>query len=320
MIVEEVKKNEEKNEKSLVDLCECYLSLSYITFLKIRSICVPRLLKAAMRKEESEDIQKEVEMALLTLRSIENKKVPKEMYHNEIKEIIEYHQERHNLTQLAYQSAWQFFIYRFWEDKSLEGVVVNELHLAREAARELEELSKCVDWEKKEVERGKEKEELILLRWFKTLDTYFRICRSRNEELIGLFGSIAWVLRASRDNYKEIHSNCNFLFRAAADNRVVEVDILLKGGAVDAVLEEIQRPTLNDDLIRNCYYFFLNVSKRLKEKKDRTTDKAKRKALKKEFLEKMEEEGYEDAIISLMKLILWKDSTGRFSWSIADFL
>ncbi|KAH7814923.1 uncharacterized protein MONOS_11123 [Monocercomonoides exilis] len=74
------------------------------------SICVPRLLNVALEKKENEEAQKEVENALVALSSVwmMNKKT-KKMCSNDIKEIIQYHQENHNLTRLAYQSAWQSF-------------------------------------------------------------------------------------------------------------------------------------------------------------------------------------------------------------------
>ncbi|KAH7827141.1 uncharacterized protein MONOS_7990 [Monocercomonoides exilis] len=70
MIIEEdQKKKKEKNEKLLADLCECYTMLHnyYISREELLSICVPCLLKVAVKKEEDEVTQKEVEMALLAL-------------------------------------------------------------------------------------------------------------------------------------------------------------------------------------------------------------------------------------------------------------
>eukprot|EP00770_Monocercomonoides_exilis_P006452 MONOS_6417.1-p1 / transcript=MONOS_6417.1 / gene=MONOS_6417 / organism=Monocercomonoides_exilis_PA203 / gene_product=unspecified product / transcript_product=unspecified product / location=Mono_scaffold00202:8837-9448(-) / protein_length=183 / sequence_SO=supercontig / SO=protein_coding / is_pseudo=false len=138
MIVEEEKKNEEKNEKLLVDLCECYLLLSNgLALTNIVSIIVPCLLKAALNKEENEEAQKEVEMALLALKNLGMwKHVEQELYLDKTIEIIKYHQEHYNLTRLAYQPAWQFLIFRFCKDKSLEELIANELHFAREAIKE----------------------------------------------------------------------------------------------------------------------------------------------------------------------------------------
>ncbi|KAH7829778.1 uncharacterized protein MONOS_2040 [Monocercomonoides exilis] len=69
-------------------------------------------------------------------------------------EIIRYHQEHHNLSRLTYQCTWEFLTFRLWVDYGLNGKVVNKLHFVREATRELEDLSKSVDWKKKE-KRGK---------------------------------------------------------------------------------------------------------------------------------------------------------------------
>eukprot|EP00770_Monocercomonoides_exilis_P012267 MONOS_12209.1-p1 / transcript=MONOS_12209.1 / gene=MONOS_12209 / organism=Monocercomonoides_exilis_PA203 / gene_product=unspecified product / transcript_product=unspecified product / location=Mono_scaffold00659:25674-26405(-) / protein_length=181 / sequence_SO=supercontig / SO=protein_coding / is_pseudo=false len=71
MIFEEEKKKEEKNKGLLINLCECYISLSYNFPPRLLSICVPCLLKVAMNKEESEKAQKEVEMALLALSCVD---------------------------------------------------------------------------------------------------------------------------------------------------------------------------------------------------------------------------------------------------------
>ncbi|KAH7823681.1 uncharacterized protein MONOS_5579 [Monocercomonoides exilis] len=72
MIVEEnLKKKEEKNEKLLIDLCECYLMLCSIGIKEeLLAVCVPCLLKATLKKEENEETQMEVEMILLNLSTI----------------------------------------------------------------------------------------------------------------------------------------------------------------------------------------------------------------------------------------------------------
>eukprot|EP00770_Monocercomonoides_exilis_P002805 MONOS_2787.1-p1 / transcript=MONOS_2787.1 / gene=MONOS_2787 / organism=Monocercomonoides_exilis_PA203 / gene_product=unspecified product / transcript_product=unspecified product / location=Mono_scaffold00060:3828-4299(+) / protein_length=111 / sequence_SO=supercontig / SO=protein_coding / is_pseudo=false len=104
MIFEEEEKKEEKDEKLLVDLCECNLLLGSIFSSKLISICVPCLLKVASDKEENEEAQKEVEMALLALNNIGFCKVEQELFLDKITEIIKYLQEHRNLTRLAYQS------------------------------------------------------------------------------------------------------------------------------------------------------------------------------------------------------------------------
>ncbi|KAH7820055.1 uncharacterized protein MONOS_5456 [Monocercomonoides exilis] len=142
MIFEEEKKNNEKNEKHLIDLCECYIFLCCYGSSQLSSICLPHILKAALNKEENEEAQKEVEMALLALACMRFFGMKNEVYLKGIKEIIQHHQEHRNLTQLAYQSAWECLVGRVHTIGTSNRAVVDELHFAREAARELEELRK----------------------------------------------------------------------------------------------------------------------------------------------------------------------------------
>ncbi|KAH7816390.1 TSET complex, TPLATE subunit B [Monocercomonoides exilis] len=157
----------------------------------------------------------------------------------------------------------------FDDDESLEEVMVNELHFAR-AARELEELTRCVDWKKKEEEMNKDegKEVHIIMRLLFVLFDFFHSCRSWNEELVKLIRSIVQVFRATKKNYGEMSIECIKLIRSAAESVSVKVEDLLKGGAINAVLEEIQRQTLNKGVAYECLQFFTNVSERLKRKTD----------------------------------------------------
>ncbi|KAH7825155.1 uncharacterized protein MONOS_1472 [Monocercomonoides exilis] len=70
MIFEEEKKKERKNKKLLIDLCECFVLLNNRINSELISICIPCLLKIALKKEENEETQKEVEIALLALSNI----------------------------------------------------------------------------------------------------------------------------------------------------------------------------------------------------------------------------------------------------------
>eukprot|EP00770_Monocercomonoides_exilis_P008046 MONOS_8004.1-p1 / transcript=MONOS_8004.1 / gene=MONOS_8004 / organism=Monocercomonoides_exilis_PA203 / gene_product=unspecified product / transcript_product=unspecified product / location=Mono_scaffold00290:36590-37633(-) / protein_length=309 / sequence_SO=supercontig / SO=protein_coding / is_pseudo=false len=305
MIIEEEKIKEEKNEKLLVDLCECYLLLNGCASSELISICVPCLLEAALKKDESEETRKEKEIALLALSHIDRQ----ELYLNEIKENILYHQEHHNLTQLAYHLK----------------VIVNELHFGREAARELEELTRNMDWKKKEGEemnKEEAKEEFALIRWLKTCEMYFLNCRLWNEENPGLINSIVHLYRAAKGNNGVICNLCIYSLRNAAEKRVVRVEDLLKGGAIDVFLEEMQRPKLNDNIAYECFQFFMNVSSRLKEKEDDEKEEEERKATKMETFEKLEEEGYEDTITSFYGIfeLLKNKYYGDLSLSISDYL
>ncbi|KAH7814820.1 uncharacterized protein MONOS_11382 [Monocercomonoides exilis] len=300
MIVEEdLKKKEEKNEKLLADLCECHLLLSGWFSSKFLSICVPCLLKVALNKDESKEAQKDVEMSLLALSNVEHYELGKELYLNEIKEIIKYHQEHRNLMRLAYQSAWEFLICRLYFDKSLEKVISNELHFAREATRELEEQTRNMDWKKKEEEMDKEEanEVLIIRRWIKTLEIYFSCCQLWNEEYVGLFNSIVQIYRAAKDNCRGISYQFICLLRSFATNRALKIDDLLESEAVGSVLEEVTQLHVIDEQTSNYLDFFKRLCERLNSESKMESDTAKRKELKRKVLEKMEEGGYEDFII-----------------------
>ncbi|KAH7815773.1 uncharacterized protein MONOS_3755 [Monocercomonoides exilis] len=240
------------------------------------------------------------------------------MYFSEMKEIIQHHQEHNNLTRLAYHSAWEFIIKRFCLDESLEDVISNELHFAKEAIKELEELMNCVDWKRTEEEREKEsQEELILKRWLQTLVIYFSCCRLKNEENAGLINSIVQVYQTAKGNNEEIGSRCIYSLSMAAKNRAMKNEDLLESGAVDIILEEIQQPTLNDKMVCEFLDFFETISWRLNKKTDdeieeeefdegdeerdeekEEEEEAKRKELKRKMFEKLEEEGYEDIVTS----------------------
>ncbi|KAH7829017.1 uncharacterized protein MONOS_18573 [Monocercomonoides exilis] len=221
-----------------------------------------------------------------------------ELYRYKIKEIILYHQKHNNLTRLACQSAWKFLMNGLPYYDCFEGVIVNELHFAREAARKLEELMKSVNRKRKEEERGREtKEELVLLRWLKTLERYFLSCTMWNEEFVGLLNSIVRVFLAAKDNYREVNFQCIHLLKEIADNKAIEIDVLLKGGAVNAVLEKMQLQTLNKYETYQFLLFFIELSIRLKIKKDEVKEE-ERKEMKMKMFEKMEEEGYEDIVTS----------------------
>ncbi|KAH7823028.1 uncharacterized protein MONOS_17613 [Monocercomonoides exilis] len=326
MIIEEEEKKEEKDERLLADLCECYLLLSSMFSNKLRSICVSCLLKVALNKEENEETQKEVEIAFMALSYISQYvEIKKDLFLNDMKEIIQYHQKHHNLTRLAYQSAWGFLMNRFYYNKSLEDYIANELHFGREAATELEELTRSVDWERKEEERGKGREEEdFIMRWIETLNNFFRNCRLWNEDFVKILSSISCIFRAAKDNHKEIRERCINFLQIATKIGAVKIDDLLKGKATDAVLEKIQQPTLDERVIFECFKFFIYISRRLKLKKKDEKEEMKRKEMVKKTFEKLEEEGYEDVIIGFQETFAFLNgiyfNSGKLSLNISDYL
>eukprot|EP00770_Monocercomonoides_exilis_P009669 MONOS_9621.1-p1 / transcript=MONOS_9621.1 / gene=MONOS_9621 / organism=Monocercomonoides_exilis_PA203 / gene_product=unspecified product / transcript_product=unspecified product / location=Mono_scaffold00403:21445-22596(+) / protein_length=293 / sequence_SO=supercontig / SO=protein_coding / is_pseudo=false len=288
MIIDEYAEKEEKSEKLLTDLCECYLTLGDDLSSELLSICVPCLLKVALNIEENEKAQKEVEIALLALSNISKfYEIKKELYLNEIREILKYHQEHRNLTQIAYHSAWQFLICRLFYDRSLEDIILNELHLVREATRELEELSKYIDWKREEEEGRKEeteaKEMIIVRKWLFAIQDCFSFCKMWNEEFIGLFSCITWVFRTAKENYKEISKKCIYLFVVVLRKEAVKAEDLLNCGIVDAVLEEIHQPILNDDIACYCLKFFITIARRLNGQDEGKMEEEERKIMKRKM-------------------------------------
>eukprot|EP00770_Monocercomonoides_exilis_P016003 MONOS_15954.1-p1 / transcript=MONOS_15954.1 / gene=MONOS_15954 / organism=Monocercomonoides_exilis_PA203 / gene_product=unspecified product / transcript_product=unspecified product / location=Mono_scaffold01426:452-1504(-) / protein_length=332 / sequence_SO=supercontig / SO=protein_coding / is_pseudo=false len=325
MIIDENEKKGEKNEKLLVDICECNALLNNELSSELVSIIVPCLLNVALKKAEDEETQKEVEMALLALSNIPVfYEVKRELLTNKIKEIIKYHQEHRTLTKLAYQSAWEFLIYRLDTDKSYEAIV-NELHFAREAARELDELMNTVNWrraKKAEKEEKETKEELVLLRWLSSIFGFFQTNISTNEEFDGLISSLIQIFRSAKDNHREASNWCIYLFKEATENRAMKVDALLESGAVDNVLVEIQQPTLNERVTFDYLEFFFYILIRSKIKEFDEMEEAKRKIAKKKILEKMEEEGYEDIIASFHETLEFfqRNYDRLFSLNVEDYL
>ncbi|KAH7815092.1 uncharacterized protein MONOS_18347 [Monocercomonoides exilis] len=301
MMIDENEKK--KDEKFLTDLCECYLFLHYKCVPdELLSICVPCLLKAALKKEECEEAQKEKEIALLALSHIDRYYFfRQELFLNEIKEIIQHHQEHRNLTQLAYQSAWTFLMNRLYYANNLESLIVNELHFGREAARELDELAKSVSRKiKEEDEIEKEGKEVFIIReWFCTINYFLSSCKLWNAEFVKLIGSIVRVFLFSKDNHRRISIQCVYLVSDLAKNRNIGIEALMDEGAIDLFSEEMNQSTLKVDTIGKCLFFFMNASERLKEKTDGEAEEAKRKTTKRKVFEKLEKEGFEDIITSL---------------------
>ncbi|KAH7820956.1 uncharacterized protein MONOS_17775 [Monocercomonoides exilis] len=304
------KNGKKKDEKHLIDVCECFALLIHRCPYELISICVPCLLKVALNKEENEETQKEAEIALLALSHISTcYEMKRELYLKEIKEIIEYHQEHRNLTRLAYQTAWKFLMSRFFNDDDLEEVIVNELHFAREAARELEELTKCVNWKKKEEENG-EKEAHIIGRWLFEVCDFFDSSTLQNDDFVGLIASIVQTYQSSRDNYPYTCHLCLSSLRRAIEKKKAKIDTFAKEGIIVLFSEEMKQSTLDDDIIQNGLNFFLNISERLKKKTDGETDETKRKVLKRKIFEKMEKDGFEDIIASFCGFISFVNENG----------
>ncbi|KAH7826706.1 uncharacterized protein MONOS_17381 [Monocercomonoides exilis] len=325
---EEERKRRRKNPKLLIDLCECcaMLRFYYNSKEELPAIAVPCLLKVGLNKKGSREAQKEVEMAVLALSNIGSVAPGNEdLYFNEMREIIQHHQEHRNLTRLAYQSAWKFLINRLRYDKSFEENFVNELKFIREASRELEELTKCVDWKKKDGEEreGKErKEKWIILKWILAVQDNAYHANSSKEERMEFIRCLGKLCKTARVNEKEIYELCITTFRHVADIETVFVDVFQKEGIFDLLVEEIQQSALKDKVAYEFLAFFLGFSKLLKREAHTTAEEEKKKEIKRKIFEMMEEKGHEDAIVSFQgkfDFLKRKYYYNAFSLNISDY-
>ncbi|KAH7826960.1 uncharacterized protein MONOS_18594 [Monocercomonoides exilis] len=268
IIIEEEEKKDEKNDNLLTDLCECYLLLNCEPSSKLISICVPCLLKIALKKEERCDNQKEVEMALLALSDIiQWNKVKRELYLNELQEIIKYHQKHQNLTRLAYQSAWMLLTNIFKHESSLLNIIMNELHFAKEARREMEELMGHVDWGKEKEERKNEKKKdmWIAKRWSRTVDKIILDVEFSDEDLIASLACIIRLFRLTRGDKKIFSISFKTTLLIMIIHHNIGVNGLLKSGAFDFLMEKIQKPTMSNEDTNGNLKIFLEISRQLKK-------------------------------------------------------
>ncbi|KAH7819212.1 uncharacterized protein MONOS_18663 [Monocercomonoides exilis] len=321
MIIEEEMKIEEKNENLLIDLCDCYLmNYPIICYGKIPkkmlSILVCYLVKSASKKEDKEEAQEEVELALLTLSNIwKYVKERKDQHLNEIKEVIKFHQVHRNLTRLAYQSAWKLLINRLNEDKSLEDMIVNELHFAREAKGELIELEMTMNLIKQngDDEKGKEgKRDIcnLISEWLDSIYWYFYSAKIKTEENVKLLDCIISLCKKSMNLGNGLSENSYYYVGDIMETDGVSVDDVLKSDAIKYFMNETQQSTLVDDVISPCMRFFKLISKWLnKGRKNEIREDfieeisgeieiSEWKWLKKKVIETLEEEGYEDILMS----------------------
>ncbi|KAH7820325.1 uncharacterized protein MONOS_18652 [Monocercomonoides exilis] len=304
MIIDENEKKEGKNESLLVDLCECSLLLNNVFNSELKFICVPCLLKVVLKKEENEETQIEVEMALLALSCIELYDfIEQEPYLNEIKEIIKYHQKHHNLTRLAYQCAWEVVLKRYYRHESLIKAIINEYHYVREATRELEEMKRCVDWKRMSCEQENQKNTMMILKWLRTISFFlFYYSLKGQDNCIELIACIVGLFKDSNENYEKIADVCIEIFGIMIENTSINEVDLIRNGAVQICLDEIVKTTSKDYLNVSCLRFFEYLFKRLNKKLflicEEYVVEANWNLFKRKAFIMCEEEGYEDVIFS----------------------
>ncbi|KAH7816104.1 uncharacterized protein MONOS_18253 [Monocercomonoides exilis] len=311
---------------------------------RLCDVCLTHLFKVALNKDESEETRKEVEMALLALSNVNPcDKLNKELYLSSITEIIKYYQQSSKLTRLAYQSAWNFLINRYQYERGLEEVVLNELNFVKEAEKELEELQRCVDWEKDESELREMEEVRVMQRWCKLVTDYIEMDSFNEETTCSLVACLVRLCRTAGDNRKNAGWLFLFPFQQILERNRNLLDVLLKEGAVDLMMEKMLQQTLKSEQIKYCTDFLCELIKifnarnkarsssskwngvkafvrtllgELSERKRIQNEKeiffAKRKAI----FGKLEENGYEDIVHSYCSILSDKDLFSNLCFSL----
>ncbi|KAH7818591.1 uncharacterized protein MONOS_8557 [Monocercomonoides exilis] len=203
---------------------------------EILSICICSLLKVALTEEENEEIRKEEEMALLSLSNVGvTTEAKKELYLNEITEIINRHQKLRYLSPLAYQSAWEFLINRYSKEKELAKLISKRLKFVEEAMKELEEQTTCMSWKEKGGERKESRESITIMRWCILISRFMTCCKSNELTHFEMIRCVVKTIQKAEGNYVEIDVECIRILKFIMPNGREAVYDLLKGGAIDII-------------------------------------------------------------------------------------
>eukprot|EP00770_Monocercomonoides_exilis_P004814 MONOS_4791.1-p1 / transcript=MONOS_4791.1 / gene=MONOS_4791 / organism=Monocercomonoides_exilis_PA203 / gene_product=unspecified product / transcript_product=unspecified product / location=Mono_scaffold00132:63791-65288(+) / protein_length=481 / sequence_SO=supercontig / SO=protein_coding / is_pseudo=false len=253
-----------------------------------------------MNKEKNEKIGKEAEMSLVSLSNIKMRfKIEKELYMKDITELIKYHQEHHNLTHLAYQSAWEFLIWQTNEDEKMAHFVENELNFLREAIRELEELEERENWMKRGKFLKEVTDEITLTRWLDTLGYYFFFYEWKEIKSPNFFECIVRILRKVKKYHRKVFKRCVYVISRIANPVSSDISYLLRSGIIRIIMEEMQQPTVRRDYLEWCLKYIISLVKSVDEPSNDANEREKRKMQKHQILDILEEEGYENEIISV---------------------
>ncbi|KAH7825978.1 uncharacterized protein MONOS_4550 [Monocercomonoides exilis] len=284
-------------------------------------MCIPCLLEVAAREGNGEEVQKEAEMALLALSNIfYHVKICEVLYWKEITRIIRFHQEHHNLTLLAYQSAWLIFTFGN-DNRKLFINIARNLDFANEATKELEELERVVERKKAEEKTGGMNEICIFKRWLTTAYHYFSLDTHYEANNLQYIACVVRLCSSIAKNQRDTRQLCLNVLMQMREKEDIDADDLVKGGVVDFCLKEFYQSDVENSQIRKYLLFLVRITKSLKEKKRDEMEEAKRKELKRKVFEKMEEEGYEDNIASFCEMFYFLNGTFQrvLSSNVSDY-
>eukprot|EP00770_Monocercomonoides_exilis_P001998 MONOS_1983.1-p1 / transcript=MONOS_1983.1 / gene=MONOS_1983 / organism=Monocercomonoides_exilis_PA203 / gene_product=unspecified product / transcript_product=unspecified product / location=Mono_scaffold00038:66980-68247(-) / protein_length=403 / sequence_SO=supercontig / SO=protein_coding / is_pseudo=false len=322
LIFDEMNKKEEKNVKLLADLCACFFTMNdERAYDEPVPAFASYLLNVVLNKKENEEVQNEEEFAFPTLSNARQVVKGNECRSNEISETVRYQKDHHNLAHLACESSWRVLIEQSMIRIRFEKADFGELKFVDDATRELDELERKMDWKKKEGEVKEINEVLMIMRWCYDIGKYFLVSQLNRNEFSQLIKSAERMYKSARSNHADVLCHLIYVFEEIALRSGPNIDCLLKEGVVDLMLEELNQPELKLILVHSCMTFFSALTRELnkdtanafvKESEWKSAE-TKRKTIKKEVHEKLEEEGYEDAIIKIHFLMRPKMDISRFA-------
>ncbi|KAH7824606.1 uncharacterized protein MONOS_17494 [Monocercomonoides exilis] len=243
-------------------------------------------------------------MALLAIRNVLFEEcMQKFQLDKHLKLIIKNHQQCNNLTHYAYQLAWNCFLKRLRDKRKIEAEIANDLHFVEEMTRELGELLQCVDWREKDMKLYEMKEVSIILNWINSYESLFDWKLPEEEVTVGLVERFFELYREAKDNHRKIAIACVEILQKMIDKETVNIGVMMRLRIEDIIIGEIRQHILDDMHTVNCAKMNLTVSERLKVNFKKKNANTFLKMLYTKYIEKLEEEGYEDAIISLQGML-----------------
>ncbi|KAH7832626.1 uncharacterized protein MONOS_13805 [Monocercomonoides exilis] len=175
----------------------------------------------------------------------------------------------------------------------MESAMSMHFGFVEEGRRELEELEKRGNWQRKE-RRVKELKDIhTILRWLKTLNKHFVNHQPSRERNTRLAAVVVGICRKARVCFVELSLECLVLLEQMNESASLSVCDFVTIEAVDVFLEEITRSVVHTEFLSCCLDFVLLVLDRLREK-----DK---ESMKQQVLVKLEREGLEDLVNSFLK-------------------
>ncbi|KAH7819134.1 uncharacterized protein MONOS_3298 [Monocercomonoides exilis] len=195
------------------------------------------------------------------------------------------------------------------------------MYFVTEAAKELEELSYCVDWMKKgkrmmaneeeeydddddDDERKEEEKISVIKRWLMTIYIFLFFFQLSDADVLMLTSSVASLNRKARVSRISVSKECLSLYISAVDAKEHVAFELMRIGAGAVLVGELQKPTLYEPMERLCLKLLKQLLRGFCVRVENEEARRKSKMLQREMCVMMEEEGFDDTILSLKQIIV----------------